>query len=58
MKGERITLWYQQCAGIEHEVLVASGLDQGREQRGLPGHRALSLGQVTQVVGVAGQVVG
>lgn len=58
MKGDGVTLRYQQCASVEHQVVVAAGLDQGREQRGLPGHGALPLGQVTQVVGIAGQVVG
>lgn len=58
LQADRVTLGHQQRAGVEHEVLVAAGLDQGREQRGLPGHGALSLGKVTQVVWVAGQVVG
>lgn len=58
MQGDGVTLGYEQCAGVEHEVVVAASLDQGWEQRGLPGDRALPLGQVAQVVGIAGQVVG
>lgn len=58
MQGDGVTLGDKQSAGIEHEVGVAASLDQGWEQRGLPGDGALPLGQVAQVVGVAGQVVG
>lgn len=58
MQGDRVTLGDKQRAGIKHEIGVAASLDQGWEQRGLPGDGALPLGQVAQVVGVAGQVVG
>lgn len=58
LQTDGVTLWHQQRAGVEHEVLVAAGLDQGGEQGRLPGHGALSLGQVAQVVGEDGQVVG
>lgn len=58
MQGDGVTLGYEQRAGVEHEVVVAAGLDQGWKQRGLPGDGALPLGQVAQVVGIAGHVVG
>lgn len=46
-----VTLGDKQCAGEEHEVAVATGLDQGREEVGFPADRALPLGAVAQEVG-------
>lgn len=54
----RITLWYQNGAGKEHEVFVTVGLNKCREKRGLPADGCFLLSPVAQVIWIICIVVG
>lgn len=53
-----ITLWYQNGAGKEHEILVTVGLNKCREERGFPADGCFFLSPVAKIIWIICVVVG